>query len=152
MRGFLDNVVCIILFAIIIPGLRASGTSRFGCAESRVRNLYFSLPSIHKQSIRIYRRIRQTRRTVGHESEFLCIRCMRWHYNVLYYNGFPDSYPFWAGVWRRYLICWKFTSGFRPYNAEYVSLHFVVHSLEYLRLFNITCNKDIEEEHIYDIL
>ena len=108
--------------------------------------------SIHKQSIRIYRRIRQTRRTVGHESELLCIRCMRWHYNVLYYNGFPDSYPFWAGVWRRYLICWKSTSGFRPYNAEYVSLHFVVHSLQYLKLFNITCNKDIEEEHIYDIL
>ena len=152
MRRFLDNFLCIILFAIIIPGLRASGTFRSGCVSCRVWNLYFSLPSIQKQSLWIHRRIRQTRRTIGHESEFLCIRCMCWNYNVFYYNCFPNSYSFWTGLWGRYLPWSIFTSGFRPYNAEYISLHFVVHSLEYLKLFNITCNTDIEEEHIYDIL
>ena len=45
-----------------------------------------------------------------------------------------------------------FYIGFKHYATEYKSLHFVVHNLEYLQLYNITCNREVEKEYIYNVL
>ena len=45
-----------------------------------------------------------------------------------------------------------FYVGFEHYDTEYKSLYFVVHSLEYLELYNITCNREVEKEYIYNVL
>lgn len=42
--------------------------------------------------------------------------------------------------------------GFQAYIVHYDQLHFVVHNRTLLELYNISCDRDFEENHLYNIL